>query len=215
MSKTKPAPLFVALKDGTRVNPALQPHLVKVGALKLLARNANTHNPRNLAAIKSSLEKFGQQHCVVFHPDTMEVLVGNGRLETVRELGWGQIAAIPFRGSQKQAEAFSVADNRAGELAEWDFEVLAGVMRDVLDGDEFSGLDLGWADYELEPFLEADWSPPNVDPDYTGDSDGLKTLTVKVTVDDRDIIRQAIGRAREDNDNLTEGRALALLCTPR
>lgn len=62
--------------------------------------------------------------------------------------------------SEHEAHALALADNRLGEIADWDEEKLSGVLSELGDG----GLDLsglGWSDAELAELVgEDDPSPP-------------------------------------------------------
>jgi site-specific DNA-methyltransferase (adenine-specific) len=103
------------------------------------SRNARKHGKRNLATIRASLEQFGQQRAAVIRSDGT-VLAGNGMLEAARELGWTDLAVtvVPDGWTDEQARAYALADNRTGELAEWDVAVLDEHLVEL----EVSGLDM-------------------------------------------------------------------------
>lgn len=82
-------------------------------------RNARLHGERNLEAIRDSLQRFGQRSPLTVTED-MVVIVGNGRLEAARSLGWTEVVVSVFPGTEDEARAYALADNRSGELAEWD-----------------------------------------------------------------------------------------------
>ncbi|MCM8532498.1 MAG: ParB N-terminal domain-containing protein, partial [Lentisphaeraceae bacterium] len=56
--------------------------------LQPFSKNAVTHNSKNKEAIRNSLEKFGQYHDLIVLKENHEVIIGNGRLEVMKELGW-------------------------------------------------------------------------------------------------------------------------------
>jgi site-specific DNA-methyltransferase (adenine-specific) len=68
------------------------------------------------------------------------VLAGNGMLEAARSLGWSELAVtvVPDGWSDEQARAYALADNRTGELAEWDVAVLDEHLVEL----EVAGLDI-------------------------------------------------------------------------
>jgi hypothetical protein len=103
------------------------------------SRNARKHGKRNLATIRASLEQFGQQRAAVIRSDGT-VLAGNGMLEAARELGWTDLAVtvVPDGWTDEQARAYALADNRTGELAEWDVAVLDEHLVEL----EVAGLDI-------------------------------------------------------------------------
>ena len=92
--------------------------LVALDSLQPHARNARKHPDRNVAAIRASFERFGQQRALVVYrfPDDrrLSVLAGNGGLQVAVQLGWTHVAATAFKGTPAEAEAYAIADNRAG-----------------------------------------------------------------------------------------------------
>lgn len=140
------------------------PVVVQIDSLAFDPRNARKHGARNITAIKESLQRFGQIKPIVVARGTHHVIAGNGTMQAARDLGWSEITVVYVDGTEAELRALALADNRTAELAEWDFEELASQARE-LGMDEM--LSLGWKDYELEPLMHAEWSPPSVDPNYT------------------------------------------------
>jgi len=109
--------------------------------------NARKHSDKNLDAIASSLEKFGQRKPIVVHNGV--VIAGNGTLEAAQKLGWHEIAIteVPDNWDADTAKAYAIADNRTAELAEWDKDVLASQLLE-LENSDWDLIDLGFeADY--------------------------------------------------------------------
>jgi DNA modification methylase len=108
----------------------------KIDKLKNDPANARKHSPRNLKAIRDSLDVFGQQKPIVIDSRGV-VIAGNGTLEAARELGWDEIDVAVTDLDPAHAQAFGIADNRTAELAEWDTDVLGelleGMDRDLVD----------------------------------------------------------------------------------
>jgi len=103
------------------------------------ARNARKHGKKNLATIRASLEQFGQRRAAVVRSDGT-VLAGNGMLQAARSLGWSElhVTVVPDDWSDEQGRAYALADNRTGELAEWDVAVLDEHLVEL----EVAGLDI-------------------------------------------------------------------------
>ena len=116
-------------------------------------KNARKHNPRNLASIKQSLERFGQTKPVVVGADGKTIIAGNGTWQAARELGWTHIAAAKTKLKDGEAIAYGIADNRTSELAEWDSETLADLVGDL---DEDLQSTLSFNDKELGRLLGED-----------------------------------------------------------
>lgn len=135
---------------------------VNITSLRPDPANARKHDDRNLTAIASSLEKFGQRKPIVVTPDSI-VVAGNGTLEAAKSLGWTQIAIArtPVGWTWDQIKAFALADNRTAELAEWDDNVLAEQLLE-LDANGWDLKDIGFETLEppaLVEILEEDQIP--------------------------------------------------------
>lgn len=133
---------------------------ISITDLTLDPDNARRHSSRNLAAIAASLEAFGQRKPVVLHGST--VIAGNGTVEAAQTLGWQKIAAtrVPEDWTIEQARAYAIADNRSGELAEWDGEQLLGTLS------QFNEEALAWTGFDLDDIdaLAKVWGPaPDLD----------------------------------------------------
>ena len=185
--------------------------LVKVATLTTDPDNVRVHDERNIAAVAASLKRFGQQKPIVVNP-AGRVVAGNGTLEAAQSLGWEKIAVVrtPLEGSE--ATAFSIADNRTAELADWDFEGLASQLQGLVDSD-FDMDALGWAEHELEPLLQADWSPPPAG-EMLGADGGTGAAPIKLTAEQREVVDRAIAKVRQDkgDDSISEGACIECIC---
>ena len=112
---------------------ALKIETVRVADLVADPRNIRKHDARNLAAIKTSLETFGQQIPIVIDGAGL-VVAGNGRLASARALGWETIEAVRTELTGAAARAFAIADNRTAELAQWDDLQLSAFMSELEQG---------------------------------------------------------------------------------
>lgn len=114
--------------------------------------NPRKHGARNLESIKASFFQFGQLRPIVVQRSTMRVVAGNGQMRAAAELGWTHIAALVADLTDAQARAFSVADNRTAELAEWDQDNLAAILRDPALDDLLGAT--GFNQAELERLMD-------------------------------------------------------------
>ncbi len=178
-------------------------HLARpVSELKPDPNNANTHPERNLRSIERSLKKFGQQKPIVILNDGT-VIAGNGTLEAAKRLKWKELAASEFD-SREDAVAFAIADNKTGQLAAWDFEVLAEQLREM---DEATRLDTGFADFEIDPLLAAEWTPPPIAPL----PDRATNHNVSLDKAQWEVFNRTVDKAAGDS-KMTRGEALVLIC---
>ena len=164
--------------------------------------NARLHPERNMRALAASLRVYGQRKPVVVRREGMVVIAGNGTLEAARSLGWTHIAAVIVEDDALTATGYAIADNRTGELAEWDYEGLAKLLEELKDGDVDLEL-LGWLDHEVEPLLQAEWSPPEVDLDYDPTEEADKAagrVVLQFTPEEADRFKKAVsGKGRVES----------------
>jgi DNA modification methylase len=111
---------------------------VLIADLKPDPKNARKHGEKNLAAIKASLEQFGQQRPIVCTPEGV-VVAGNGTMAAAQALGWTSLQVVYTDLKGKKLKAFALADNRTAELAEWDDTVLNETLKMLKD----DGFDIG------------------------------------------------------------------------
>jgi DNA modification methylase len=118
---------------------------VKIDTLTFDPANVRKHDEKNLAAIKASLNRFGQQKPIVVDANGV-VRAGNGTLAAAKALGWKEIAIVRSALTGSEATAYAIADNRSAELAEWDDDALAQTLAALqIEDDELAvatGFDL-------------------------------------------------------------------------
>jgi ParB-like chromosome segregation protein Spo0J len=147
----------------------LQPLAVPLDRMKADPRNARAHPDRNLAAVMSSLEKFGQRKPIVCNRRTNIVLAGNGLVKAARALGWDSVAAVWVDDDDATAAAFGIADNRTAELATWDDAMLAELLQELQADSDYSLSDLGFDETEYRRLVatidepEPDFVPTGAD----------------------------------------------------
>jgi len=122
---------------------------VPIETLSADPANARKHGERNLEAIAASLRRFGQQKPIVVDSRGV-VRAGNGTLAAAKVLGWTHIRVVRSDLPATELTAFAIADNRTAELAEWDLEVLSGVLADPEIGD------VGFTDEEMKKLVGGD-----------------------------------------------------------
>lgn len=117
---------------------ALLPFLTPITDIELDPDNARLHPENNLHAIAQSLDRYGQRTPIVVQVKDGRRIIrkGNGTFTAATgRLGWTHIAAVFVEEDDQSATGYAIADNRTGELAEWDFEVLAKLLHDLPDAD--------------------------------------------------------------------------------
>lgn len=112
--------------------------------------NVRRHGPRNLAAIRASLERFGQQRPLVVDADGV-VRAGNGTLEAARALGWTEVAIVRSDLDGIDLEAYAIADNRSAELAAWSEDLGSSLERLMAGGVDLDAV--GFSDDEMRRLI--------------------------------------------------------------
>ena len=127
---------------------AMQVEDVPVDSLHNDPGNVRRHGEQNLAAIKASLARFGQQKPIVVNKEGI-VVAGNGTLMAARALGWRTVKAVRTALAGAEATAFAIADNRTAELAEWDEGALQQQLAAIAIEDEDLLAATGYDEKEL------------------------------------------------------------------
>ena len=140
---------------------------VSVESLVKDPRNARKHDAKNLKAIASSLQRFGQQKPIVVGEDGV-VIAGNGTLAAAQSLGWSHIDIVrsALRGSE--ATAYALADNRTAELAAWDEQALTEQLSALALEDEELARATGFTDKDLAGLMNREVEEDGV-PDTPSD----------------------------------------------
>lgn len=149
-----------------RIAPQLLPLALPIDQLHPDPANVRLHGDRNLAAIASSLARFGQMKPIVVQRSTMVVRAGNGTLLAARKLGWTQIAASVVEMTDTEATSYAIADNRTAELAEWQTEDLLAQLEALRNDDENLFAATGFDAEDLDRLmaeLDAESPLPKVD----------------------------------------------------
>ena len=115
-----------------------------------------SENPRlndlAVAEVAASIKRFGFGAPIVARKEDSMVIAGHTRLKAAKVLG---LETVPVRFLDLDpidAKLLALADNKLNEVAEWNDDQLAEIMRDI-DPDCLAGL--GWTDEELQAILES------------------------------------------------------------
>lgn len=123
---------------------------VKVRDLKPWGLNPRVHGQAQLERLGKSLEQFGLARLPVVQAGTLRILAGHGLHQTLMDGGHGAevIPVIAVELCDEEAAAYTLADNRLGELSAWNIFDLRDSLGD-LDNGVRDMLALGWSDEEL------------------------------------------------------------------
>ena len=115
--------------DNSMINMAIS--YMAADRLSIPANHPRKHSPTQIRQVSRSISAFGFIIPIIVDEANV-VLIGVGRLLAARNLGYRGVPAIQVTHlSQAQKTAFTIADNRLTEIANWDDPVLAQQLKDL------------------------------------------------------------------------------------
>ena len=125
-------------------------------------------NPRindgAVEAVVRSIQEFGFRQPIVVDEDGV-IIVGHTRFKAAQKLGMEKVPIHVAKGlSPAQVKAYRLADNRTGEIAEWDYDLLP-IELSQLGEMEFDLGMLGFAEDDLAKLLDPGVKEGLTDPD--------------------------------------------------
>lgn len=116
------------------------------------------NNPRlnrdAIAPVADSIRRFGFGAPILARAADRRIISGHTRYEAAILLGLAEVPVRYLDLSEYEAAALALADNRLGEIAEWDTDRLARLLLD-LDAHDVKVDDLGWSEADLDGLLAA------------------------------------------------------------
>lgn len=152
----------------------LQIRYISPDELRPHPRNARNHSDRQIDKISASIRSFGFNSPVIVDDDG-QILAGHGRVLAAVKLGLKEVPSVALRHlSETQRRAFMLADNRLGELSDWDEVMLAEELEILSVVDEpFEITDTGFEMPRIDVLIEerhkpeAELDPADDDVDIT------------------------------------------------
>ena len=124
------------------------------------------HNPRiNTEAISKvarSIERFGFASPVIAREEDSMVIAGHTRIAAARSLGLQTVPVRYMKLSRTEAELLAIADNKLGEISDWNEDMLKDILAALPENDLD---DIGFSQDELDLLLE------NIDTELPPESD--------------------------------------------
>jgi site-specific DNA-methyltransferase (adenine-specific) len=125
--------------------------LRNINEIKPYEKNPRINN-RAVEAVAKSIKEFGFRQPIVVDSDDV-IIVGHTRWKSAKLLGLEKVPVhVATDLSPEQIKAFRIADNKTGEIAEWDYELLP-IELSELQGMDFDLSLLGFDASELEKLL--------------------------------------------------------------
>lgn len=97
------------------------------------------HNPRKndnaVNAVANSIKEFGFKVPIIIDKDNV-IVAGHTRYKAAKKLGIDSVPCIKADDlNEQQIKAFRLADNKVGEIADWDFDLLGEELDGIFDID--------------------------------------------------------------------------------
>lgn len=155
----------------------------KISELTPYARNPRK-NDGAVEYVANSIREFGFKVPIVISADG-EIIAGHTRLKAAKKLGMKEVPCIVADDlTDEQVKAFRLADNKVGEAAEWDFNVLAEELDDIANFD-MSDFGFDYNDISGDGFGE-DFSLPD------GDKPEICQMTFTLHTRQKELIEYAL-----------------------
>lgn len=123
------------------------------------------NNPRDnedaVNAVANSIKEFGWQQPIVVDKNGV-IIVGHTRYKAAKQLDMKEVPVVVASNlTEEQVKAYRLADNKSGELADWDF----GMLNTELQGiDDLDMKQFGFDESDLK--LADDWDDSGSLNDY-------------------------------------------------
>lgn len=133
------------------------------------------NNPRDnddaVDSVANSIKEFGWQQPIVVDKDNV-IIVGHTRYKAAKKLGMDKVpVVVASKLTPEQVKAYRLADNKSGELADWNTKLLDEELQNI---DEIDMTAFGFDEnIEFEPADEID---TRID-ESTEESDDLIEVT--------------------------------------
>ena len=150
-------------------------------------------NDEAVDAVAKSIESFSF-NVPILCDRRFTIIAGYTRWKAAKKIGMKSVPVITLELSEAQRDAFAVADNKTGEIADWDYPRL----REILEKLKCKKIDLpslGYSQGELQALLtqqkEFDWKVFE-ERFKTKLTSMYVLLPIKVSVEMREIFKRAI-----------------------
>ena len=103
-------------------------------------------NDNAVEAVAESIKEFGWQAPIVVDEDNV-IICGHTRILAAKHLGLDTVPVHVAKGlTPEQVKAYRIADNKTGEIAEWDYDLLPLELADL----QMANFDLSLLGFEAE-----------------------------------------------------------------
>ena len=175
-------------------------------------------NDKAVESVARSIKRFGF-NAPILCDEKLSIIAGHTRWRAAKDLGLSKVPVIvlPLQGTERKA--YSIADHKTSQIAEWDFDGLEDILTELAQT-ETDLTDLGFSEDELAAILasqrEVDWEDFEELLKSTSEKE-FALYPVKVRLSDKKAIRERFDRLAEQHEirhkdaAVVAGRILCLL----
>ena len=102
---------------------------LKIESIKPYPKNAKKHPKKQIEQVAASIKEFGFNQPLVLDKDGV-LVVGHGRLEAAKLLGFKEVPTVTVNLSEEQAKAYRLADNKLNE-SDWEMNLVIEELKDL------------------------------------------------------------------------------------
>jgi hypothetical protein len=168
---------------------------VHPGELVPWARNPRRNDGEPVAKVAASIAEFGFAAPIVARRATREIIAGHTRWKAAQQLGLERVPVRFVDLTEERAHLLALADNRLGELAEWDTAELAALLADY----EAPDIEIaGWSAAELAKLEEAAESEGEEGAELGGSAEGASFRVYSIEAIADALVPALLGRTMAD-----------------
>lgn len=168
---------------------------VSINELKPWDKNPRI-NDDAIDSVANSIKSFGF-NVPILYDQNMMIVAGHVRWKAAKKLGMKTVPGIQLSLSRSQREAFAITDNKTAEIADWHYDILEDILKELPE-EEIDLNTLGFSEAELDAILKPaedfNWDQFQEDLDESYQDATHVFLQVKVPIDMKDTVIEAIGR---------------------
>lgn len=161
----------------------------KISELKPYEKNPRK-NDSAVSAVANSIREFGFKVPVVIDKDGV-IVAGHTRYKAALSLGLQKIPCVVADDlTSEQVKAFRLADNKVGEIAEWDVNMLEAELSEIED------VDMGLFSFDVDTISDADFGEDFSLPD--GEKPEICTMSFTLHQKQKELVEYALGVVQDD-----------------
>jgi len=113
-------------------------------------KNAKKHPKKQIEQVANSIKEFGFNQPIVVDKNNV-LIVGHGRLEAAKLLGFQEVPILQVDLTEEQAKAYRLADNKLNE-SDWDMQLVVEELKEL----DISGFDIELTGFDTDLIIEPD-----------------------------------------------------------